>query len=66
MITLKLTEDEAKALFTVTMNVGGQPAGTRGYIDRVRHKLEETQSQWEDSNVNCELDSIRFEIQFKP
>lgn len=39
-MTLRLTEDDARALLTVTHKIGGCPTGARGLFDRIRVALE--------------------------
>lgn len=50
-IVLELTEEEARALFAMTMRAGGSPdTSPRRHIDRIRRAL--TEAVYDDINVN--------------
>jgi len=52
-ITLTLTQAEAYALWQVLRNIGGNPSGPRGDLDKIALELDDNQGFFED------LDGIR-------
>ncbi len=51
MVRLDLTPEQAWYLSKILDNIGGDPEGPRGEIDRIRQSLRSQAGEWEDASV---------------
>ena len=64
MVTLNLTEKQAKVLRTVCGRIGGPPNGLRGEMDAIAKMLDQQSEDFHDRNVEDAMHETKQAIYF--
>jgi hypothetical protein len=64
MITLNLTEKQAKVLRTICGRIGGPPNGLRGEMDAIANMLDQHSEDFHDRNVEESMHTLKNAIYF--